>query len=103
MRLRIKQARPASLNDAIIHAVELEAFNRAERAKFDCYVAAVSTYADTSTKQTDQLHKMVDMLEKRFDLFMTATKTSQPRYGSGSKNMERRCYTCSSKFRLRRQ
>ena len=31
MRLRIKQARPVSLNDAIRHAVELEAFNRAER------------------------------------------------------------------------
>jgi hypothetical protein len=27
MRLRIKQARPINLNDAIRHAVELEAFN----------------------------------------------------------------------------
>ena len=31
MRLRIKQARPLNLNDAVRHAVELEAFNRAER------------------------------------------------------------------------
>ena len=31
MRLRIKQARPANLNDAVRHAVELEAFSRAER------------------------------------------------------------------------
>ena len=30
MRLRIKQARPINLNDAIRHAVELEAFNKAE-------------------------------------------------------------------------
>ncbi|CAG2243407.1 unnamed protein product [Mytilus edulis] len=30
MRLRIKQARPADLNDAVRHAVELEAFNKAE-------------------------------------------------------------------------
>ena len=30
MRLRIKQARPANLNDAVRHAVELEAFNRTE-------------------------------------------------------------------------
>ena len=29
MRLRIKQARPKSLNDAVRHAVELEAFNKA--------------------------------------------------------------------------
>ena len=31
MRLRIKQARPTSLNMAVRHAVELEAFNKAER------------------------------------------------------------------------
>ena len=31
MRLRIKQARPTDLNDAVRHAVELEAFDRAER------------------------------------------------------------------------
>jgi hypothetical protein len=30
MRLRIKQVRPINLNDAIRHAVELEAFNKAE-------------------------------------------------------------------------
>ena len=31
MRIRIKQTRPVDLNDAIRHAVELEAYNRAER------------------------------------------------------------------------
>ena len=31
MRLRVKQARPSNLNDAVRHAVELEAFNKAER------------------------------------------------------------------------
>ena len=31
MRLRIKQARPKSLNDAVRHAVELEAFVKAEK------------------------------------------------------------------------
>ena len=31
MRLRIKQARLTSLNMAVRHAVELEAFNKAER------------------------------------------------------------------------
>jgi len=33
MRLRIKQARPTSLNDAVRHAVELEAFHKAERSR----------------------------------------------------------------------
>ena len=31
MRIRIKQARPVNLNDALCHAVELDAFNSAER------------------------------------------------------------------------
>ena len=31
MRIRIKQSRPVDLNDAIRHAVELDAFNSAER------------------------------------------------------------------------
>jgi hypothetical protein len=44
MRLRIKQARPINLNDAIRHAVELEAFNKAElkRNEGDGYLRAVS-------------------------------------------------------------
>lgn len=36
IRLRIKQARPLSLNDAVRHAVELEAYNRAERTLWKC-------------------------------------------------------------------
>ena len=35
MRLRVKQARPLNLNDAVRHAVELEAFNKAERKRDD--------------------------------------------------------------------
>ncbi|KAH3789877.1 hypothetical protein DPMN_169289 [Dreissena polymorpha] len=47
MRLRIKQARPVSLNDA----VELEAFNRAERAKSDGHVSAVATDGDNQRRK----------------------------------------------------
>ena len=31
IRLRVKQARPVNLNDAIRHAVELEAFHKTEQ------------------------------------------------------------------------
>jgi oligoendopeptidase F len=37
MRLRIKQARPTNLDDAVRHAVELEAFNKAEEKRGDCH------------------------------------------------------------------
>ena len=57
MRLRVKQARPLNLNDAIRHAVELEAFVKSDRkmleskshlcplqtCKLDCETAAVPT------------------------------------------------------------
>lgn len=35
MRIRVKQARPVDLNDAIRHAVELETFNRAEKKQLE--------------------------------------------------------------------
>ncbi|CAG2237360.1 unnamed protein product [Mytilus edulis] len=58
MRLRIKQARPADLNDAIRHAVELEAFNKAEinREEGKCYLRATNTgTSDTSDKTAELL------------------------------------------------
>ncbi|KAH3799183.1 hypothetical protein DPMN_152789 [Dreissena polymorpha] len=42
------------------------------------------------------------MFERRLMQCMRAAETPQPRYGSGSKNIERRCYICGSKYRLRR-
>ncbi|KAH3690490.1 hypothetical protein DPMN_191434 [Dreissena polymorpha] len=45
------------LNDAIRHALELEALNLAERAKSDGYVAAVAIDTDTPMKQIDEIKK----------------------------------------------
>ncbi|KAH3888491.1 hypothetical protein DPMN_012527 [Dreissena polymorpha] len=98
MRLRIKQARPVSLNDAIRYAVELEAFYRAERTKSDGHVSAVATEGNKPMKRMNELQKMIDMLIKRLSQFMDTAETSEPRYGSWSGVMERRCYTCGSKF-----
>ncbi|KAH3819165.1 hypothetical protein DPMN_120898 [Dreissena polymorpha] len=95
MRLRIKQARPLSLYNAIRHAVELEAFYRAERAKSDGHVSAVATDRNKSMKQMDEFQKMVAMLNKRLLQFMGTAETSQPRQGSRPSVMERQCYICS--------
>ncbi|KAH3769556.1 hypothetical protein DPMN_170829 [Dreissena polymorpha] len=103
MRLRIKQARPVSLNDAIRHAVELEAFYRAERTKPDRHVSAVGTDDNKPMKQMNELQKMVDMLSKQLNQFMGTAETSKPRYGSRPSVMERRCYTCGSKSHLKRK
>ncbi|CAC5415297.1 unnamed protein product [Mytilus coruscus] len=63
MRLRIKQARPADLNDEIRHAVELEAFNKAEikREEWKGYLRATNREADirdTSDKTVELLKNM---------------------------------------------
>ncbi|KAH3786243.1 hypothetical protein DPMN_164349 [Dreissena polymorpha] len=88
MRLRIKQARPVSRNDAIRHAVELEALYRAERTKPDRHVSAVATDGNKPMKRINELQKMVGMLNKRLSQFMGTAEISQPRYGSRPSVME---------------
>ena len=53
MRLRIKQARPTSLNMAVRHAVELEAFNKAEKKHFEGHgFMRTVIHPDTSSSST---------------------------------------------------
>ena len=50
MRLRIKQARPSSLNDAVRHAAELEALNSAKRR----HLESQGYMRSTSEKSLDE-------------------------------------------------
>jgi hypothetical protein len=53
MRLRIKQARPINLNDAISHAVELEAFNKAElKRNVTCHISSGTKPGNVSRLST---------------------------------------------------
>ncbi|MEW8542138.1 MAG: hypothetical protein AB2693_01270, partial [Candidatus Thiodiazotropha sp.] len=73
MRLRIKQARPKNLNDAVRHAVELEAFNRAERKHLESegYMRSTSWKApeekNSLEKDLKTLQKTVLDLQKSFE------------------------------------
>ena len=55
MRLRVKQARPSDLDDAVRHAVELEAYNRAERRKTEGegYFRSANTNETRPDSQSD--------------------------------------------------
>lgn len=60
MRLKIKQSRPADLNDAVRHAVELEAFYRAEQR----HGASSITKTDNGDKsELESLKKMLEQLQ----------------------------------------
>jgi uncharacterized protein YutE (UPF0331/DUF86 family) len=68
MRLRIKQARPVNLNDAIVHAMELEAFNSAERRLTDSisYLQEVKPQDKSATGDAiNSLLKAVQEIQKR--------------------------------------
>ena len=63
MRLKIKQARPSSLNDAIQRAVELDAFNRAEKRGTE----TVRWMEHKSSASPLKLEKLIEAMQKSID------------------------------------
>jgi hypothetical protein len=61
MRLRIKQARPINLNDAIRHAVELEAFNKAELKRNEGGEYLRSAAEQENKDETASLHQSMSL------------------------------------------
>ena len=110
MRLRVKQARPVSLNDAVWHAVELEAFNRAERKQLEGQGYMRSTSEKVPEQKTSieddlkSLTKVVSDLGRSVD-FLKRQKSWTPR-PPGSNNRDQRqkqkraCFKCGSEEHL---
>ena len=125
IRLRVKQARPSDLNDAVRHAVELEAYNRTERKKQEGQGYLFSANAsdtklqeksdDTSTKM-DQLTETLKLLQDE----LKSLKTQRSDYGryrpqgqwkpnagasatTERRPFKRRCYSCGSTDHIQRE
>ena len=116
MRLRIKQARPTSLNDAVRHTVELEVFNRVEKSKLESQgilnaATTSSPIQEQKTKQgadeLQQLKSTVERLGKELEKNVRVNKYRyrQPRPVNTKQETnarsEKRCFECGSKFHLR--
>ena len=127
MRIRVKQARPVDLNDAIRHAVELEAYNRAEKKHLEGqgFLRATSEKGDDSkSKDTAQvnfeeklshLQKSLAELQTSMQTLQQQDKQPQPpgrntghrrRYpGQQDRNYvpreRRKCYICGSEDHLK--
>ena len=116
MRLRIQQARPTSLNDAVRHAVELEAFNRAEKSKLESQSildAATTSSPNQELKakqgryELQQLKSTVERLGKELEKNIRENRYRyrQPRPVNTKQETnarwETRCFECGSKFHLR--
>ena len=64
MRLRIKQSRPKDLNEAICHAVELDAYNNAEKRLHESTSFVRSAHIENSLRQVSSLVIMVSEMNK---------------------------------------
>ena len=129
MRLRVKQARPSDFNDAVRHAVELEAYKRAEKKKTEGegYLRTANTAKFIEPKPDSQCDKF-EILTNTLKLIqdeLKSLKTQKPEYRSyrppGERRpyqrpqpyqkaqtsperrpFKRRCYTCGSEDHLAR-
>ncbi|CAG2245675.1 unnamed protein product [Mytilus edulis] len=95
MRLRIKQARPADLNDAIRHAVELEAFNKAEIKQdngkgYSRAITRDGTNSDASDKTVELLKNMQTALTD-LQQEVRALKQTRAQYQN---HKNRGCFNC---------
>ncbi|CAG2190836.1 unnamed protein product [Mytilus edulis] len=95
MRLRIKQARPADLNDAIRHAVELEAFNKAEIKQdngkgYSRAITRDGTNSDASDK-TVELPKNMQTALTDLQQEVRALKQTRAQYQN---HKNRGCFNC---------
>ena len=89
MRLRIKQARPTSLNMAVWHAVELEAFNKAEKMHIEGHGFMWTViHPETSSSSTDlpttdfrELKETMMGMQKTRE---TLSRQNRPRFGGNN-------------------
>ena len=88
MRLKIKQARPVDLNDAVRHAVQLEAFYRAECKHLgQGYIKAATINAhDESSNDPDWKEAFTTLQKSVNDMMQTLTKLMTQQHSIQNKN-----------------
>ena len=116
MRVKIKQARLSSLNDAIQRTVDLEAFNRAEKGRTE----TVRWMEHKSSARSPKLEKLMEAMQKSISTLAREVRdlkrskcqgnqimTEEPRSNFENRSGEprvrlRRGYKCGSMEHLRR-
>ncbi|MEW8545264.1 MAG: retropepsin-like aspartic protease, partial [Candidatus Thiodiazotropha sp.] len=126
MRLKIKQARPSDLNDAVRHAVELEAFYRAENKQMGQGVIQAATASEPSEDKKwkeafSSLKNSMDEMTKAMTKLMTQQQrsvntgpqgrpfvrnnnrfTGQSSSQNSSNKQTRKCFICKSDKHLKK-
>ncbi|CAC5414114.1 unnamed protein product [Mytilus coruscus] len=98
MRLRIKQARPTDLNDAIRHAVELEAFNKAEikRIEGQGFLRTASENTHSADSITSLLLKTISetLIELQKEIRDLKQNNKGWKQGGAPQPFPFKCYAC---------
>ena len=125
MRLRIKQTRPTSLNMAVRHAVELEAFNKAERKHIEGQGYMRTTNQQEQERQDQSVYELQSLKNAVFNMqkslrsiidernssnkqhgnqssFESQNRNRQNRQKEQQTSFKRKCWTCGSEKHLRR-
>lgn len=112
MRLRIKQARPKNLNEAVRHAIELEAFLKAEqrlgavtpsiRAMGQDYSPAVKV-----TSGLNYVNASIFDLQKSMEIIMKELKElkgkSENRFSNADWKKSAICHNCGNKGHIKKE
>jgi hypothetical protein len=97
MRIRIKQARPRNLNDAIQLAVELEAYNRAKKRNYARSTTIEPVDGRTASALEDFRAKL-ESLQNEMRELKAQPKESSPqtrqRDSNQTSGMQKLCYFC---------
>ena len=112
MRLRIKQSRPKDLNEAICYAVELDAYNNAEKRLHESTSFVRSAHIEDSLRQVSGLETMVREMHKVLTELrneVTEIKAAQNVHRHTSDqvthvhNSKVTCFFCKKEGHLKRQ
>ena len=100
MRLKIQQTRPKDLNEAIKVAIELEAFDRAERQRRGLKYARGSNNTDEQIETFD-LRKLTNLVQQEIKKASSSKESSK--WGLQEKGQKRRaCFICDDENHLAR-
>ena len=80
MRPRIKQARPTSLNMSVRHAVEFEAFNKAERKHLEGqgFMRATNQLETKETSTPSEFKTLLEIMLKMQKTLDSMTRRNRP-------------------------
>lgn len=100
MRYRIQVAKPRSLDDAVMEAVQLDALHEAEKQRIGHYHRRPTRQTEIISPENDVLMRKIDALTQELNQLKAEknTVTNPPKF---PQNNKRKCWNCGSEDHFR--